>query len=217
MNSSKPSPPIGHRALPRVGILHFTCPPIVGGVESLIALHSRLLVAHGYRVRALAGRGARFHRDVPLELIPALDSKHPPLLAINDELRAGIVSPRFGALADHLGERLRPALADLDVCIVHNALSLHFNLPLTAALRALLQAGQAPRLIAWCHDLSWTNPLYIPLMRQREPWTLLRTRLPGVDYVVVSEDRREDLPRLRGEGPEDLGSATSAVRVGCGP
>ena len=200
MSTTEPPRPTGRRRLPTVGILHFTCPPIVGGVESLIALHSRLLVARGFQVRALAGRGARFHRDVPLELIPALDSKHPPLLAINDELKDGVVGPRFGALADHLAERLRPALADLDVCIVHNALSLHFNLPLTAALRALLEAGEAPRLIAWCHDLSWTNRLYIPLMREREPWTLLRTRLPGVDYVVVSEDRREDLLGLWVEG-----------------
>ena len=184
-----------------VGILHFTCPPIIGGVESLIALHSRLLLARGHRVRALAGRGARFHREVPLELIPALDSKHPPLLAVNDELKAGVVGPRFWALADHLAEQLRAALGGLDVCIVHNALSLHFNLPLTAALRALVAAGEAPRLIAWCHDLAWTNPLYIPLMREREPWSLLRTRLPGVDYVVVSEDRREDLLRLWDESP----------------
>ena len=36
-------------------------------------------------------------------------------------------------------------------------------------------------------------------MREREPWSLLKTRLPGVRYVVVSEDRRQDLLRL-GEG-----------------
>ena len=36
-------------------------------------------------------------------------------------------------------------------------------------------------------------------MREREPWSLLKTRLPGVRYVVVSEDRRRDLLRLWGE------------------
>ena len=198
-----------------IGVLHFTCPPIVGGVESLIALHSRLLLGRGYRVRAVAGRGTRFHPDVPLDLIPAVDSKYAPLLAVNDELKAGLVGPRFDALADELTERLRVALRGLDACIVHNAPTLHFNLPLTVALRRLVDAG-GPRLIAWCHDLSWTNPLYVPLMREREPWTLLKARWPGVSYVVVSEDRRVDLLRLWGAGPRP-GEDPTVIPAGVDP
>ncbi len=41
-------------------------------------------------------------------------------------------------------------------------------------------------------------------MREREPWSLLRTRLPGASYVVVSEDRREDLRRLWGTGADAI-------------
>jgi len=180
----------------RVGILHFTCPPIVGGVELLMGQHAQLLLDEGHRVRVLAGRGGRFNRAVPVTLLPALDSKYPPLLAVNDELKAGEVSVRFDALTDELLGLLREHLAGLDVCIVHNALSLHFNLPLTAAFARLIAEGAAPLLVAWNHDLSWTNPLYIPLMREREPWSLLKARLPGVRYVVVSEDRRQDVLRL---------------------
>ena len=36
-------------------------------------------------------------------------------------------------------------------------------------------------------------------MREREPWSLLKTRLPGVRYVVVSEDRHQDLLALWGD------------------
>ncbi|MCC7372917.1 MAG: glycosyltransferase family 4 protein [Chloroflexi bacterium] len=180
----------------RVGILHFTCPPIVGGVELLMGQHAELLLAEGHSVRVLAGRGGRFNPAVPVTLLPPLDSKHPALLAVNDELKTGEVSPRFDALATELLALLREHLAGLDVCIVHNALSLHFNLPLTAAFARLIAEGRAPLLVAWNHDLSWTNPLYTPLMREREPWSLLKTRLPGVRYVVVSEDRRQDLLRL---------------------
>ena len=75
-----------------VGILHFTCPPIVGGVELLIRQHTELFLEHGYAVRVLAGRGGRFHRRVPVTLLAALDSKYPPLLAVNDELKTGEVS-----------------------------------------------------------------------------------------------------------------------------
>jgi glycosyltransferase involved in cell wall biosynthesis len=179
-----------------VGILHFTCPPIVGGVELLMGQHAELLLGHGYAVRMLSGRGGQFNRAVPVTLLPALDSKYPALLVVNEELKAGEVTARFEALVEELLGLLREHLADLDVCIVHNALSLHFNLPLTVAFQRLIAEGRAPLLVAWCHDLSWTNPLYIPLMRERKPWSLLKTRLPGVRYVVVSEDRRRDLIAL---------------------
>ena len=190
-----------------VGILHYTCPPIVGGVEQIMAQHARLLREAGMGVRILAGRGKRFRRDVPVELIPALDSKHPRLLAVNDELKRGEVTPRFDALADELTECLRGALAGLDACIVHNALSLHFNVPLTVALWRLAEAGSAPLLVAWCHDLSWTNPLYTPIMREGRPWSLLKTRLPGARYVVVSEDRRRELLEL-GAGGQPIPSSS---------
>jgi len=183
---------------PVVGILHYTCPPVVGGVEWMMAQHAGLLIEHGMDVRVLAGRGGRFRRDAPLDTIPALDSKYPALLEVNDELQRGEVSERFDALVGELTERLRTAFAGLDACIVHNALSLHFNLPLTAALWNLARAGEAPLIIAWCHDLAWTNPLYTPLMRERLPWSLLKSRLPGARYVVVSEDRRRDLLALWG-------------------
>jgi glycosyltransferase involved in cell wall biosynthesis len=181
-----------------VGILHFTCPPIVGGVELLMGQHAELLLEHGYAVRVLSGRGGSFNRAVPVTLLPALDSKCPDLLVVNEELKIGAVTARFETLVDELLGLLREHLAGLDVCIVHNALSLHFNLPLTVAFARLIAEGGAPLLVAWCHDLAWTNPLYIPLMREREPWSLLKTRLPGVRYVVVSEDRRRDLLALWG-------------------
>src|SRR6266540_676610 len=183
-----------------VGLLHYTCPPVVGGVESLIALHCRLLLSHGYRARVLAGRGSPFNPQVALTLIDALESKYPQLLAVNEELKAGQVGAGFHKLADELADRLVKALGGLDVCIIHNALTLHFNLPLTAALHKLLSEGAAPQLISWSHDLAWANPLYVPLMREREPWSLLKSPLPGVSYVVVSEDRRRALRRLWGWG-----------------
>jgi glycosyltransferase involved in cell wall biosynthesis len=58
--------------------------------------------------------------------------------------------------------------------------------------------------VAWCHDLSWTNPLYQELLYERAPWTLLKTLAPRTTYVVVSEDRRADLARLTGADPGAL-------------
>jgi len=179
----------------RIAILHYTAPPVVGGVESTIAHHARRLVWRGYFVRVIAGRGAPFDPQVALHIVPEADSRHPALAAVNAELSQGFVGEAFLTLQAKLESELREALSGIDVCIVHNVLSLHKNLALTAALHTLALTGPT-RFIAWCHDFAWTDPLYQPQMRPGHPWDLLRIAWPGVRYVVVSEARREELATL---------------------
>ena len=198
----------------RVALLHYTCPPIIGGVEGLIRVHARLFVAHGYSVAVFAGRGRVFDRRVPVHLLPELDSKHPEVLAVAAELERGEVTPRFAALRDRLIAWWGEALAPFDAAIVHNAFVLHFNLPLTAALHALAGERPWPRLVAWCHDLSWSNALYRPAMREAYPWSLLKTCHPAVRYVVVSRDRQADLAALAGVPIERLAVITAGSSCG---
>ncbi|MGI5837677.1 MAG: glycosyltransferase family 4 protein [Chloroflexota bacterium] len=187
---------------PLVAILHYTCPPIVGGVEQLIAVHAGLLADRGYPTRIITGKGEPFRSDVPVDIVPSLYSKDPELLAINEELDRGVVSDRFYAMAEGIYRSLSAALAGVGLCVVHNAFTLHFNLPLTAALVRMVERGEAPRIVAWCHDVSWKNDLYIPKMRDSYPWTLLKESLAGVSYVAVSELRRGELADLMRVQPE---------------
>jgi glycosyltransferase involved in cell wall biosynthesis len=195
----------------RVGLLHFTAPPIVGGVEAIIGRQAAGLVARGHQVRIMAGRGRAVLGDVEFQHIPALDSKYPPLLELNRRLNQGLLPPAFEAMSAGLEAALTAAVRGLDVCIVHNALTLHFNLPLTAALQRMAAAGSPTRLVAWCHDLSWSNPLYKTQVYDAYPWNLLKQRAPGAAYVVVSEDRREDLARLVGVDPDELSVIPAGV------
>ena len=195
----------------RVGLLHFTAPPIVGGVEAILGRQALALAARGHRPLVLAGRGRLRRAGVDFLPIRALDSKYPPLLAINEELGRGEVTAAFEDLAAALEERLASVLADLDVCIVHNAMTLHFHLPLTVALHRIVGRGRGCGLVAWCHDLSWANPLYIPLMREAYPWVLLKTLARRTAYVLVSEDRRVTFSRLTGAAQADLAVIPAGV------
>ena len=179
----------------RVAILHYAGPPIVGGVESTIYHHARLLAQAGYDVHVIAGRGEPFHPRVTFHHISEVDSRHPEVLAVGQALAEGQVPPAFAPLRDRLVRRLRALLGDTDVCIVHNAITLHKNLPLTAALRRLADES-VTRFIAWCHDFAWQDTLYTPDLHPGEPWDLLRIPWPGVRYVVVSAHRRERLAAL---------------------
>lgn len=187
----------------RVGLLHFTAPPIIGGVEAIIGHQAAALTARGFQVVIITGRGGIARGGIRVARLPQLDSKYPPLLHVNAALRTGTVPAEFEQLSKEIEVGLDRVLGAIDVCIVHNALTLHFNLPLTAALHRLA-ARRVTGIIAWCHDLAWTNPLYRPLLRDRYPWSLLRQPAPGARYVLVSEDRRRDFARLSGLDPSEL-------------
>lgn len=184
---------IPRRALPRVALLHYSSPPVIGGVESVLAHQALRLAACGFEVHVLVGRGGALGGRVRLHRLPLLDSRHRRVLAVTTELEQGRVTPAFSALTAQIRRTLARALAGADVCLVHNALTLHKNLALTAALHRLASEGFPVRFVVWCHDLAGTNPQYRSHLHPGEPWSLLSTPIPGATYVAVSRERQRQL------------------------
>lgn len=189
-----------------IGILHYTAPPVVGGVESVIAHHARLLAAAGYPVRVLAGRGGEHFTQIQFAYLPLADSRHPAVLAAKAELDQGQIPADFEELVARITADLATAVAGLDVLIAHNVCSLHKNLALTAALRRVCAQPGAPRLIMWHHDLAWTAPRYQAELHSGWPWDLLCQPWPDVPttHVVVSELRHRELAGLLAMPPESI-------------
>jgi mannosylglucosylglycerate synthase len=183
----------------RVGLLHYTCPPIIGGVERILYEQATRLAARGYPVTILSGRGGPLPdpKAAKLVMIPQLDSRQAEVSAVREALDSGQVPSGFRTLQADIRQRLSTELAELDVLIVHNALTLHFNLPLTAALWTLADADHA-RIISWVHDISWLNPIYRPWMHDGEPWALLRRQHPKITSIFVSAQRLEEWRELTG-------------------
>jgi mannosylglucosylglycerate synthase len=194
-----------------IAILHYAGPPTIGGVEATIAAHARVMAAHGHQVRIIAGRAGPLHPAVEVLVDPYLDSRGAEVEQVARELAAGQAGPAFESLTARIAERLAQALAGIEVAIVHNVLTLHKNLAFTAALHRLHSAGLAPRLLAWCHDMAWLDPLYTPALHHGYPWKLLHVAWPGVRYVVVSGDRREMLAELLGLPPDQIAAVTPGV------
>ncbi len=188
---------MGTRA--RVGLLHYTCPPIIGGVETILYEQATRLAARGYPVTILSGRGGPLpdRKIAKLVIIGELDSRETAVSAVRDALDRGEIPSEFATLRANIIERLSTELAELDVVIVHNALTLHFNLPLTAALWTLAESDR-PRIISWVHDISWLNPIYRPWMHDGEPWDLLRRQHPNITSIFVSNQRLEEWRELTG-------------------
>jgi glycosyltransferase involved in cell wall biosynthesis len=180
----------------RILFVHYTPPGVVGGVEHIMHQHARLLAERGYEVRIVAGRPS--DADASIDVIPEIEAARPENALVEAELDAGVVSPRFWQMRSAVLDRLRPLATWADTIVAHNAFTLHFNLALTAVLWELAIRRPPATVLAWCHDLAWTNPLYIPLMHPGYPWNLLRLPAPNVRYITVSEERRDELRGLWG-------------------
>jgi glycosyltransferase involved in cell wall biosynthesis len=183
----------------KVAILHYACPPTVGGVESIMSTHAQLLQQAGHEPFLVAGRGRPEQLGLPGVILPEIDSRHREILHVQAALRneeEGALQ-EFTAWTDRIYGLLLEALDGTDVCVVHNAFTLHKNLPLTIALARLAEQRQgAKRWIAWCHDLAWNNPLYQEELLPRWPWTPLKYPLPNVHYVAISERRLAEMVKL---------------------
>lgn len=179
-----------------VALLHYTAPPVVGGVESVIEHHARLFASHGHAVRVIAGEGQVFDRRVELISLPLLASQHSRVLSVKATLDLGEVPPSFSGLVKELVQRLSSALQGVDVLFAHNVCSLHKNLALTAAVHELSQQTSSLRVFAWTHDLASFSARYQGELHPGYPWDLLATPWPGVAQVTISKQRQRELSQL---------------------
>ena len=184
----------------KIAIMHYSAPPVVGGVESVIQAHARLLVAAGMEVVVVAGTGEKsaLPEGVEFRQISTMDSQNTLILHANEELEHGSVPEEFSSLSADLGESLRPVFEDVDCTIVHNVFTKHFNLPLTDAFFQLLDQDKLPGCISWGHDFTWTSEHSRSKVSPGYPWDLLRTYRSDVAYVVVSKSRQLELAQLYG-------------------
>jgi mannosylglucosylglycerate synthase len=190
----------------KIALLHYSSPPIVGGVESVLAHHAHFMTKAGHEVTIFAGRGRIFEEGIPVHLLPRLDSRHSQVMAVKRELDNRRYTHTFDSLRDQIKQELLAGLQGFDILIAHNVASLHKNLALTAAIHAAYKMPGFPHLILWHHDLAWTTPRYRHEMHAGYPWDLLRTDWGNVTHVVISELRRQELGRL-------LGIARETIRV----
>ena len=188
----------------KVALLHYASPPVVGGVEVVLARQAKLLADAGHQVLVVTGRGETWDMRIPVEVVPLVDSRHPDVLQAKTALDGGRVPPDFDDLVERILVELRALLSGMAVVIAHNVASLHKNLALTAALHRFSQEAAAPRLILWHHDLAWTVERYRSEIHAGIPWDLLRIPWPGVKQVVISEARRMELADLMGLDQDEI-------------
>ncbi len=184
----------------RIALLHYTAPPIIGGVEAVLAHQARALARLGYAVRVIAGIADLQLPDVEAIQIPAMYGGHPEIAPLQAALMAGQAPGEFPRWRERLRAALSEALRGVDVAILHNVCTLDKNLALSAALFDLVHV-ESRRWIGWHHDaviLRSEAPRF-----PGEPWDLLFRPWPVI-HVTVSEARRQGLAAAWGIPPERI-------------
>jgi glycosyltransferase involved in cell wall biosynthesis len=196
-----------------ITLLHYSAPPVVGGVESVLDHHAALMTRDGHRVQVVAGRGRQVDSRIRFVSVPLVDSRHPDVLSMKEELDKGRIPVSFESAIGRIEAALSEHLRDQDVLIAHNVCSLNKNLALTAALFNIAQKRGSPRLILWHHDLAWTTPRYLPELHEGHPWDLLKTAWKGAIQVTISDMRRDELAGLMKIEPNDIAVVPNGVDV----
>jgi glycosyltransferase involved in cell wall biosynthesis len=178
----------------KIALMHYSCPPIVGGVEEIIRQHAFLLTRYNHTVKVFAGYGERFSDEYDIEINPLLSSRNPKILRIHKDLPRS--SRELESFSDDIYHYLSQALQSFDALIAHNVLSMHYNLPLTIAAHKLANTGNI-RVVSWNHDSPYyyTRP---PFDLDIEQWDILRTYNPNITYVTISEQRKGQFQGLYG-------------------
>src|SRR2546425_4345993 len=184
--------------MPRVLLLHYTFPSVIGGVEMVLERQATALRDAGADVVIAAGRGRSTIGGVRAARIPELDSRHPAVERIFRELAAGEVTQHLDRLRVRIRERLAPEMLRSERVVAHNVLTLHKNPALALAIRDLARGMTPGKLIVWVHDLAWTDRRYLEQRHAGEPWDTFARPIPGARYVAVSEPRRDDTAQLLG-------------------
>ena len=159
----------------RIALVHYSYPPVIGGVENVVAAHARLFAQHGHDV-SIFTRGA---------------AKEQPGLKI-------IPLPTEGE--GDLTRTLCGLFEKQAVVFLHNVCTMPFDLALTEALWQAAELLPATRFVCWVHDLAACNPAYSPTGDPR--WSLLSRANQRFAYVVVSAHRARQLLALSGVAAE---------------
>jgi len=178
---------------PKIALLHYTCPPVVGGVEKVMKEQASLFLSKGHDVKIIAGKGEQFTTAFPITINPVFSSRNPDVDTSLQKLSSGN-SDHFYQLIDIAHEDLVKEVLSYDVLIAHNVMTMPYNLPLTYALHKLID-DDLIRVISWNHDSIFFYP-DCPDQYHAEPWTVLKTKNPHIQYICISQARYEQFCSL---------------------
>jgi len=184
------------KPIKQIIIAYYTLPPVIGGVESILKPQAEVFAQHGYYVTLLAGEGNIEGQNIKTSLIPDLSPNNPHSQAAERIFHIGSLPENYELRLTNLQKKIETEVGNISNIIIHNIMSMPFNLTATEAFWNYIEKNPDKKYYIWVHDLAWLMDEHINQLYNRRPWTLLKSALPQVHYIAVSEFRRRQAAEL---------------------
>ncbi len=184
------------KQIKQVIIIHYTLPPIVGGVESILGPLAEVFAKNGYLVTVLAGEGNIEEQNIKTSIIPELSPNNVHVKNQQRILRLGSLPESYEFRLQNLQRRIETEVGNINDIIIHNIMTMPFNLAATEAFWNFIEDNPKKNFYIWTHDLAWLMDDYKKHLYRRRPWSLLKKALKNVTYITISEFRRRQMSDL---------------------
>jgi len=178
----------------RIAVLHYSCPNVVGGVEEVIRQQAALFHRLGHEVKVIAGMGDVYTDDFPVIINPLFSSMDPSVMKAHQDLIKRGDRVKLDQLTEIMRVELLQELKSFDFLIAHNVMSMAYNLPLAHTVMKVAKSRKKS-VISWNHDSPYFYPDCLDVYHQ-DPWNIMRTAFPFINYVCISEPRHEQFTEL---------------------
>ncbi|NOZ64071.1 MAG: glycosyltransferase family 4 protein, partial [Caldiserica bacterium] len=197
-----------------ISIIHYSSPPVVGGVEFVIEAQARYLLSRGFEVKIVVGRGENFLPGIKFVCLPEMYSLHREVVKVQETLKKGKIEP-FRLLKERLQKQIEKEINDSETIIYHNCLTMPFNIALTAACHSLM--GNAKKNLIWIHDSPLFDPFYNPLLDSiritEYPWNLLTDYSTHALYITITEERKKQAINILGIPEKSIKVIPNGIEV----
>jgi len=178
----------------QIGLIHYTSWPTVGGVEVVLREQAGQMVKAGHEVSVICGSGRQFSASIRTTVLADLNISSPTVTAAQAEIWNGYPGAGYFNLVQKLRDQLTPLVQKLDRVIVHNLMTMPFNLAATQVLAELAESGA--KILAWTHDLAASNQDYS--LPRNSTVDMIREKHSNIRYIAVSQARANEFRELTG-------------------
>lgn len=200
----------------KIAIMHYSYLPVIAGVELLIRDQAEFLSNQGFRVKIITGIGKKTNQKIDVDIIPELNSQNPNYLKMREIFDQGKIPASFENYVKRVVLKIKKAIRDVDICIIHQALTMHFNFLFTEALHRIIKENNTIKFISWTHDATFLDQNYLKKYqsyRNSYPYNLLCKKWPKVKYIVISKARQEKIAELFRVKKEELTVIPNSINL----
>ena len=184
------------KPIKQVIIAHYTLPPVIGGVESCLGPLAEMFAKNGYLVTLLAGEGNFEGQNIKTSIIPEFSPNNSHIKNLQRIFRLGSLPESYELELQNLQRRIETEIGDIENVIIHNMMTMPFNLTATEAFWNFIENNPKKNFYIWTHDMAWLMDDYKSHLYKRRPWSLLKEALKEVTYISISEFRKRQMSEL---------------------